>query len=116
MRKPVVLGIGPSDSTDAGYHLRYPYLNGAEVICQDEAWVTADANGSVPPPKEYRHTLGALVGALAESGSVIDADEESTHRAPEAEPGSWEHFTSFAPPWIGYSVPPPTRCPPDRLT
>jgi SAM-dependent methyltransferase len=99
---PFALGMGTRDWTGVGYQLRYPYLDGAEVSYQDEDWVATNAEFAVPPPKEYRHTLGELVAGLSEWGFVIYAASESTHGRPEAEPGSWEHFTSFAPPWITY--------------
>ncbi|HEY4348767.1 MAG TPA: class I SAM-dependent methyltransferase [Gaiellaceae bacterium] len=96
---PFVLGMGTADWAGDGYVLRQPYLDGAEVAFHDENWVAGSA-ASVPAPREFRHTLGALVEGLSENGFVLDALEESTHALPEAEPGSWEHFTTFAPPWL----------------
>jgi SAM-dependent methyltransferase len=99
---PFLLGIGTADWTGVGYHLHEPYVDGAQVTYRDEDWVAPNAEAPIPPPKEYRHTLGTLIGSLSESGFVVYAAEESTHKTPDAEPGSWEHLTSFAPPWIRF--------------
>jgi hypothetical protein len=99
---PFVLGMGTSDWTGDGYRLRDPYTDGAEVSYQDEGWVGADAENPIPPPKEYRHTLSRVVAELTELGFVVYAVKESSHCQPEATPGSWEHFTSCAPPWIRF--------------
>jgi hypothetical protein len=99
---PFFLGLGTSDWTGDGYRLREPYADGAEVEFADEGWIAPSTEAPIPPPKEYRHALGKLIGELAELGFMVYALEESTHGRPEAEPGSWEHFTSFAPPWIRF--------------
>jgi SAM-dependent methyltransferase len=99
---PFVAGIGTRDWNGSGYLIRHPYVEGAEIVYRDEDWVTGGAERMLPPPKEYRHTLGTLVGGLSAAGFVILTVEESTHGAPESEPGSWEHLTSFAPPWLRF--------------
>jgi hypothetical protein len=52
--------------------------------------------------KEYRHTLGTLVNGLIEEGFIIMNICEQNLGTPdvEAEPGSSDHFTSFAPPCL----------------
>jgi SAM-dependent methyltransferase len=97
---PFVLGLNSSDWTGDGYPLREPYTDGAAVTYRDEAWVAENAEAGVPPPEEYRHTLGRVIEELAALGFVLCALEESSHRTPQAQPGSWEHFTSIAPPWM----------------
>jgi SAM-dependent methyltransferase len=99
---PFVLGMGTSDWTGDGYCLRDPYIGGAEVNYADEGWVVEGAENAIPPPREYRHTLGTVIGTLTEFGFVVYAVKEYSHGQPEAEPGSWAHFTSCAPPWIRF--------------
>jgi SAM-dependent methyltransferase len=97
---PFTAGVGTADWDGAGYRLWRPYVAGAEMGVRDEAWVADRAGGGVPPAREYRHTLGDLVAALVAAGFAIEAVEEYTHATPAAEPGSWEHLTSVAPPWL----------------
>jgi SAM-dependent methyltransferase len=99
---PFTIGLRAKDWTGSSYPLTRPYLAGAVVAAPDEPWVVGsnDQAPSIPPPREYRHTLGDVVNGLAEHGFVIEHLTEHTHDAPDAPPGSWEHFTTFAPPWF----------------
>jgi SAM-dependent methyltransferase len=89
--------------TGEGYLLRDGYVEGAEAVCGDGFWDITDADGNakrVAGPREFRHTLTAMLNGLIERGFVLlDAHEEPTGRA-DAEPGSWDHFCSVAPPWL----------------
>jgi SAM-dependent methyltransferase len=53
----------------------------------------------VPPPREYTHTLGAVVAALVEVGLHLFALDEHTGPA-DAAPGTWAHLKSVLPPWF----------------
>ncbi|MEO7000267.1 MAG: class I SAM-dependent methyltransferase [Ktedonobacterales bacterium] len=105
---PFTCGITSQDWAGDGYPIRTPYRDDAEITSADEAWVfatdateTEDAPAApVFPPREYRHTLGTLISGLADSGFVLWRLDEHTHQTPGATPASWEHFTSFAPPWF----------------
>ena len=57
-----------------------------------------------PKPREYRHTLSTLVSGLIERGFVIRHLSDSTDFSPDpnATPGTWEHFTAIAPPWLTF--------------
>ena len=57
-------------------------------------------------PQEFRHTLGALCRHVLEAGFVILAIEEvmAIGADPLAEPGSWDHFTAIAPPWLTFHL------------
>ena len=89
--------------TDEGYLLREGYVEGAEAVCGDGYWDITDADGNakrLAGPREFRHTLTALMNGLIGRGFVLlDVHEEPPGRA-DAEPGSWDHFCSVAPPWL----------------
>lgn len=104
---PFSIGIGTRDWNGAGYTLRYPYVAGAEIGSADEAWVAANRpadSAPIPAPREYRHTLGAIVNGLAGQGFVLLhlAEFKDLHPDASAEPGSWQHLAAFAPPWLAF--------------
>ena len=62
-----------------------------------------DLNGSVKRiegPREFRHTMRALVAGLVGNGFVILSLTEETSDETDPEPGSWEHFKSIAAPYL----------------
>ena len=67
----------------------------------DQPWVH-DSDVSVQQPREYRHTLSTLINGLIEQGFAIQhvSDYTDFYPDPAAEPGTWEHFTAIAPPWL----------------
>ena len=107
---PFVHSINPRSWDGDGYPLRQPYLDGEPIQSEDEVWVFRrgdDAGGEtgsppIPGPREYRHALSTIVNGLAEHGFTIRrlADVVSIYPDPEAEPGTWDHFVSIAPPWL----------------
>lgn len=105
---PFASGMVASDWTGQGYLLRQPYVDGAELTYADEPWVLGDTSPSKPinRPKEYRHTLSTLINGLVEHGFVLQhvSDYSDFTPNPNAEPGTWEHFVSFAPPWLQFWV------------
>ncbi len=88
------------------YPLKYPYLDGTEVTSLHPDWAHWDVETEdgqwikVKSPKEFRHTLSTLLNGLVSRGFVILGIWEESSGDPKAEPGSWEHFKSFAPPWL----------------
>ena len=103
---PFFMGLGEKDWNGAGYTLKHPYINGAEIRYEDQEWVY-DRNTSgvpVPAPREFRHSLSALVSGLVEHGFVIlhISDYSNFTPDPDAEPGTWRHFVSIAPPWLSF--------------
>jgi ubiquinone/menaquinone biosynthesis C-methylase UbiE len=100
---PFFSGLTEKDWSGEGYLLKQPYRDGAEVTCADSAWVYK-SDESVPKPREYRHTLSTLVNGLIERGFVIRHLSDSTDFSPDpnATPGTWEHFTAIAPPWLTF--------------
>jgi SAM-dependent methyltransferase len=104
---PFVAGVNPRSWDGDGYPLRQPYLDGEPIQAEDEAWVyrREDSEAAAPPipgPREYRHTLSTVVNGLAEHGFTIRrlVDVVSIYPDPNAEPGTWDHFVSIAPPWF----------------
>ena len=93
------------DRNGEGYVLRRPYLQGAEITYEDQAWVyeRRELTEPVPGPREYRHTLSTLMNGLIEQGFVIQHVSDSTdmHPALSAETGTWDHFVTYVHPgWL----------------
>jgi SAM-dependent methyltransferase len=100
---PFVSGMGANDWNGEGYVLKYAYRDGAEITYPDQPWVS-ESSGAVPAPREYRHALSTLVNSLIDLGFVIRhvSDDTDFHPDPQAEPGTWPHFTSIVPPWLAF--------------
>ncbi|HEU5090670.1 MAG TPA: class I SAM-dependent methyltransferase [Roseiflexaceae bacterium] len=103
---PFVLGVAPQDWNGEGYTLKHPYIDGAEVRYDDQDWVydRSASKAAIPAPREFRHTLGALVSGLVRCGFVIMhlSDEAGFTPDPNAEAGTWAHVLSVAPPWLSF--------------
>ncbi|MBI5302690.1 MAG: class I SAM-dependent methyltransferase [Chloroflexi bacterium] len=98
---PFVSGLTEHDWNGVGYPLKQPYLEGVAITYADSSWVY-ESGAAVPMPREYRHTLSTLINGLIEQGFVIRHVSDSTDFSPDANaaPGTWEHFTAIAPPWL----------------
>jgi len=103
---PFFSGMTEQDWNGEGYILRHPFINGAEITYDDQSWVyTRDASTeSIPAPRKYRHTLSILLNGLLELGFVIEHVSDSIDVTPNlnAEPGTWDHFVAYAPPWLAF--------------
>ena len=105
---PFAAGLTTADWNGAGYTLRQPYIDGAAVSYDDEAWVQgagADrTRAPIPGPREFRHTLSTLINGLAELGFVMSrvSDDWSLYPDPAATPGSWDHLQSVIPLWLAF--------------
>lgn len=104
---PFFLGMSQQDWNGEGYVLRHPYTVGAKIISQDEDWVYNRGTQpveAIPGSMEFRHTLSVLINRLADEGFVTQHMVDSIDIDPDAdtEPGSWEHFTAYAPPWLAF--------------
>jgi SAM-dependent methyltransferase len=103
---PCFAGLMISEWNGQGYPLRRPYIDGLEIRYADESWIfrgepPAEAiNG----PVEYRHTLSTLVNGLIETGFSLTRLQEEFLGTPDfnAQPGTSEHFTAIAPPWLRF--------------
>jgi 2-polyprenyl-3-methyl-5-hydroxy-6-metoxy-1,4-benzoquinol methylase len=104
---PFAAGVGTRDWNGDGYVIRRQYIEEALISYDDEPWVFREkpaAQDSIDGPREYRQTLGRILNGLVECNLVVVkmlewADHE---RNLDAEPGDWEHFTSYLPPWLWF--------------
>lgn len=104
---PFVMGMRQEDWNGSGYILKKPYLNKAKITYDDQDWVyNRDENAPVQNPVEYRHTLSELINGLINSGFIIQHVSDNADMYPDttAEPGSWDHFVAFAPPWLKFAA------------
>ncbi len=104
---PFFLGLEETDWNGNGYILKQYYIQGTEITSEDSEWVYDRSKRLGEPiqrPREYRHTLSAIVNGLVEQGFVILHMEDTAgiHPNPNAEPGTWDHFVSMAPPWLDF--------------
>lgn len=101
---PFFIGLSEKDWNGEGYTLKHPYIDGAEVTYEDQGWVydRSKLEAQILSPREYRHTLSTLVGGLVEQGFAVlhISDYSGFYPNPKAEPGTWDHFVSIAPPWL----------------
>jgi hypothetical protein len=100
---PFAAGLTERDWNGQGYTVSRPYVQGAQVVYNDQEWVYDHAkHTNVPPPQEFRQTLSTLINGLGENGFVvrrlveIAADDVDISAAP----GTWDHFTAVLPPWL----------------
>ncbi len=103
---PFFMGMQEKDWNGEGYTIKHPYVNGAEITYEDQEWVydRSKSGAAIPAPREFRHTLSALISGLVEQGFIIQhiSDYSSFNPDPNAEPGTWSHFVSIAPPWLSF--------------
>ena len=103
---PCFAGLVAEDWDGQGYPLRLPYVQGEPVEYKDEPWVFRGEmpNEVIHRPREYRHTLGTLVNGLISHGFLLLSLEEEYLGDPDfqAAPGTTEHFTAVAPPWLRF--------------
>lgn len=104
---PFFCGLTPDDWNGSSYALKYPYVEHVAIESEDQPWVysrNASTGDPIPTLREYRHTLSTLVNGLSEQGFVIRHLSENMDLTPDlqAEPGTWDHFVAFAPPWFAF--------------
>ena len=104
---PFSMGLTEKDWNGVGYTLKDPYVDGAEIrYDDDQKWVydRSALGAPVPPSREFRHTLSALVSGLVEHRFVIQHVSDYSDFTPDlhAEPGTWRHLVAFAPPWLSF--------------
>ena len=100
---PFTMGIQPTDWCDNGYILKNPYNNKARISYEDQNWVyDRETVEKIPNPVEFRHTLSDVFNNLIENNFVIShvSDQKDMFPDETAEPGTWDHFVAFAPPWL----------------
>ncbi|CAN5343622.1 class I SAM-dependent methyltransferase [soil metagenome] len=100
---PFTMNTRPDYWNGEGYVLDGPYVSGAEITYTDQEWVyDREGNASIEQPVEYRHNLATVINGLIDLGFSIRhlSDNTDIHPDGHAEPGSWDHFVAFAPPWL----------------
>jgi len=100
---PFIMGVEQKDWNGKGYILKEPYVNGAKISYDDQDWVyNREVHKPILNPIEYRHTLSTVLNGLFENGFVIFHVSDNCDMYPNinAEPGTWDHFVAFAPPWL----------------
>ena len=102
---PFISGVTAQDWDGQGYPIKLPYVDGAEITCEDQDWVynrSENPGATIPAPREYRHTLSTVINGLVAHGFVIRhlSDSLGMHPDAQAEPGTWDHFNAFVPPWL----------------
>jgi hypothetical protein len=96
------------DWNGTGYNLKLPYVDGAQVDTPDPEWVYSRSKPEDMPTvraaREYRQTLSKLLNSLFDLGFTLFhiSDSKDFDPEPDAEPGTWSHFISVAPPWLAY--------------
>jgi SAM-dependent methyltransferase len=99
---PFVFGLWLEKWTEHGYPLGRPYTDGP-FHRDDPYWSFSLADGGrarARAPKEFVHTLSAVVNALISNSFTICGVWEDRTGNIDAEPGSWEHLKAVAPPWL----------------
>ena len=98
------LAYGANDRwTGTGYLLQEGYTEGAEAMLGNGHWNIASEGGEakrVVGPREFRHTLTAILNGLIARGFVLLDVHEEPIEPTTGEPGSWAHFCSVVPPWM----------------
>jgi len=85
------------------YPLKWPYVEGTDMSKQFPHWDVDGGDGvikQIESPREFLHTLSTVVNGLIGHGFVIRGLWEEQSQDPAAEPGSWEHYKWFAPPYL----------------
>lgn len=100
---PFTVGLGAQDWNGDGYPLRHPYVSGEKYFSRDAEWVH-NTDRQIQPPQEFRHTLGDVLNGLVENGFQLTHFSETRdyYPDPDAEPGTWDHFTAVTPPWFAF--------------
>lgn len=102
---PFVHGLWSEPWTDAGYPLRRPYVDGAEIVHDEPGWKVRRPDGSVirvAGPREWRHALSTLSNELVRRGFLLRGIWEDSGDDREADPDTWPHFKTIAPPWLTF--------------
>ncbi|MEV0388472.1 class I SAM-dependent methyltransferase [Nonomuraea sp. NPDC050643] len=101
---PFFSGLTHDSWNGEGYTLKQPYTDEAATSYPDQDWVyDREPSGRlISEPREYRQTLGRIVSSLTGEGFVLRLLVEVRSDRPGLTPGSWEHFTAVAPPWLEF--------------
>jgi ubiquinone/menaquinone biosynthesis C-methylase UbiE len=99
---PFFSGLTHKSWNGEGYTLNLPYEDEAVTSYADQEWVYDQSLTTIQEPREYRQTLDRIMNGLIKEGFLLAYFSEIKSSSPESLPGSWEHFTSIAPPWLEF--------------
>lgn len=101
---PFAFGMTNEDWDGVGYPVSKPYESGRQASYTDQEFVydRSKVKEEIPRPIEYCHTLSDIIGGLATCGFCLKGVFEEASNDPENQPGDWEHFKSFLPPWLTF--------------
>ncbi len=102
---PFTHGLWDQSWNGEGYPLGLPYVDGAELTSTVGVWDVVRPDGSrvrVDGPRQWRHALSTLVNELVARDFTIDGAWESPTGDGAAEPDTWAHYKSIAPPWLTF--------------
>lgn len=104
---PFMAGMTFSDWDGESYRLRAPYVQGRTVTTPDASWVFREDQKPISPPQpniEYVQTLSGILNGLVAKGFTLFHFSDNKDMYPDlnAEPGSWDHFVAYAPPWLSF--------------
>ena len=105
LANPFSLSALPNGWNGEGYVVGKPYADGSEISYADQEWVYERGSGKpAAQPIEYIQTLGRAVNGLFDHGLRIIhfSDSDDVHPDADGEPGTWEHYTAFFPPWFRF--------------
>jgi SAM-dependent methyltransferase len=104
MGNPFTLSVKLTDWNGQGYVLSQPYREGVMLEYPDQEWVydQESAAETITPPREYRHTLSVVLNSLIGLGFELRhlSDSRDMYPDTDAEPGTWDHFVAYAPPFL----------------
>ncbi|HLV36092.1 MAG TPA: class I SAM-dependent methyltransferase [Spirillospora sp.] len=100
---PFTMDMDECEWTGAGYPIKHPYVDGA-FNATNTYWVIQNESDETPRriegPREFNHRLSTVINGLIGRGFVLMGLWEELTKDPDAEPGTWEHYKAFAPPWL----------------
>lgn len=100
---PFTMDMDEHEWTGSGYLVKHPYADGAFDAVHTH-WNVRRADDPTPRrvegPREFNHRLSTVVNGLIGRGFVLLGLWEELTQDPDAEPGSWEHYKAFVPPWL----------------
>ncbi len=86
-----------------GYPISQPYRDGEPIKVNDQTWNFEDTKGKkvkTAAPQEFKHTLSTVINSLIKRKFSILRFEEYKGDNFDAEPGTWDHYITVAPPWF----------------
>jgi len=94
-----------SHKKDEGYLINKPYVDGSRIEEDSpywDVWQEDGASKQIKAPKEFRHILSTLINGMITQGFIILGTWEEIGTDETAEPGTWEHFKRFCPPYLTF--------------